>query len=69
MTVHPASSQVPSLNDCLETGPPLQPRIFDILLRNRMRKSCITSDVKKAFLQIKLNPADRDAQRLSGIIT
>ena len=29
-----ASNRVPSLNDCLETGPPLQPRIFDILLRN-----------------------------------
>ena len=30
-----ASSHVSSsLKDCLETGPPLQPRIFDILLRN-----------------------------------
>ena len=59
-----ASSQVPSLNDCLETGPSLQPHIFDILLRNRMKKYCITGDVKKAFLQIKLDPMDRDAQRL-----
>ena len=59
-----ASSQVPSLNDCLETGPPLQPHIFDILLRNRMKKYCITGDVRKAFLQIKLDPVDRDAQRL-----
>ena len=24
--------QTPSLNDCLEVGPPLQPKIFDILL-------------------------------------
>ena len=59
-----ASTQVPSLNDCLETGPSLQPHIFDILLRNRMKKYCITGDVKKAFLQIKLDPVDRDAQRL-----
>ena len=59
-----ANSQEPSLNDCLENGPPLQPHIFDILLRNRMKKYCITGDVKKAFLQIKLDPADRDAQRL-----
>ena len=29
-----------------------------------MRKYCITGDVKKAFLQIKLDAADRDAQRL-----
>ena len=27
----------PSLNDCLETGPSLQPLLFDILLRTRMR--------------------------------
>ena len=59
-----SSSQGPSLNDCLETGPSLQPHIFDILLRNRLQKYCITGDVKNAFLQIKLNPVDRDAQRL-----
>ena len=59
-----AGSHVPSLNDCLETGPPLQPCIFDIVLRNQMRKYWITGDVKKAFLQIKLDQADRDAQRL-----
>lgn len=59
-----ASSKSPSLNDCLETGPPLQPHIFDILLQNRMKKYCITGDVKKAFLQIRLDPMDRDAQRL-----
>ena len=29
-----------------------------------MRKYCITGDVKKALLQIKLDQADRDAQRL-----
>ena len=39
-------------------------RTFDILLRSRMRKYCITSDVKKAFLQTKLDPVDRGAQRL-----
>ena len=59
-----ASSQVPLLNDCLETGPSLQPHIFDVLLRSRMKKYCITGDIKKAFLQIKLDPVDRDAQRL-----
>ena len=54
----------PSLNDCLEVGPPLQPLIFDILLRNRMNKYCILADIQKAFLQIRLNEKDRDAQRL-----
>ena len=39
-----ADTQTPSLNDCLETGPPLQPLLFDILLRNRMRKHCVHSE-------------------------
>ena len=56
--------QLPSLNDCLEIGPPLQPMIFDILLRNKMNKYCVTGDIRKAFLQIKIEPADKDALRL-----
>ena len=36
------SPDKPSLNDCLETGPSLQPLLFDILLRNRMNYYCIT---------------------------
>lgn len=55
--------QLPSLNDCLETGPALQPLLFDILLRNRMRSHCVTGDIKKAFLQIRIDEQDRDAQR------
>ena len=58
-----ANSRV-SLNDCLEVGPPLQPMILDILQRNRLRFMCITGDIQKAFLQIKLDPKDRDALRL-----
>ena len=56
--------QAPSLNDCLEVGPPLQPLIFDILLRNRMKRCCIIGKIRKAFLQIKIDPEDRDALRL-----
>ena len=59
-----SSPEDPSLNDFLEKGPPLQPLILDILLGNRILPLCITSDIKKALLQIKLDPADRDAQRL-----
>ncbi|XP_065052545.1 uncharacterized protein LOC135681850 [Rhopilema esculentum] len=58
------TSQDPSLNDLLETGPPLQLLIFDILLKNRMHQYCITGDIQKAFLQIKIQPQDRDALRL-----
>ena len=55
----------PCLSDLLEIGPSLQPLIFDILFKNRVHKFCLTGDVKKAFLQIKTNSQDRDAQRLS----
>ena len=55
--------QVPSLNDCLKVGPPLQPTLFD-LLENRMKMLCITGDIQKAFLQIKVDLRDRDAFRL-----
>ena len=58
------SPDKPSLNDCLETGPSLQPLLFDILLRNRMKYYCITGDIKKAFLQIRIHPQDRDALRV-----
>ena len=60
-----ANAQNPSLNDCLQTGPPLQPLLFHILLRNRMRKHCVTGDVQKAFLQIRLHEQDRDAMTAS----
>ena len=59
-----ANAQSPSLNDCLDTGPPLQPLLFDIMLRNRMRKYCVTGDIQKAFLQIRVHEQDRDAQRV-----
>ena len=53
-----------SLNAFLEVGPPLQPMIFDILQRNRLRLMSITGYIQKAFLQIKVDPKDRDALRL-----
>ncbi len=48
----------------METGPSLQPLLFDILIRNRFRRYCVTGDVKKAFLQIMIQRCDRDAQRV-----
>ena len=58
------NAQTPSLNDCLDNGPALQPLLFNILLRNRMKRYCITGDIKKAFLQIRISEEDRDAQRI-----
>ena len=52
-----------SLNDCLETGPNLFPDLPGILLRFRRWKVALSADVTKAFLQIQVNPADRDVHR------
>ena len=53
--------QSPSLNDCLHVGPPLQPLLHDVLVRNRLKPITLTADVKQAFHQIWIDPKDRDA--------
>ena len=57
----------PSLNECLETGPPLQKKIWDILIRNRLKPVALTGDIQKAFLQIHVQEKDRDALRFHWI--
>ncbi|XP_070567243.1 uncharacterized protein [Ptychodera flava] len=49
----------PSLNDCLDTGPSLLNGLTAILLRFRSNPVALTSDIEKAFLQIRLHPDDR----------
>ncbi len=46
-----ATTNAPSLNDCLETGPSLQNLIWDILVRNRTRPVTLAGDLKQTFLQ------------------
>ena len=58
-----ASSEGPSLNDCLYKGPQLTPLIFDILHRFRTYEVALTSDIEKAFLQISIDPKERDFLR------
>ena len=53
----------PSLNDCLQPGPPLLNDLTGILLRFRLHKYAITADIEKAFLHVNLDQADRDATR------
>lgn len=53
----------PSLNDCLEKGPNLIELIPSVLLRFRLNEIGVISDIRKAFLQISVNPADRDFLR------
>ncbi|XP_035231022.1 uncharacterized protein LOC118202916 [Stegodyphus dumicola] len=53
----------PSLNDCLEKGQNLIELIPSILHRFRMNRIGVSADIRKAFLQISLNPKDKDYLR------
>ena len=57
---HPLAS---SINECMYTGPALQPLLWDILIRARMSPYLLLGDIQKAFLQISVNSEDRDAFR------
>ena len=48
-----------SINKCLEKGPNLVPRLFDVLVKFRGYPIGIMADVEKAFHQIQINPDDR----------
>ena len=52
-----------SLNDCLEKGPPLQNKLWDILIRTRFRSVVLCGDIEKAFLQIRIRENERDCLR------
>jgi hypothetical protein len=53
----------PSLNDCLKEGPNLIELIPAVLLRFRERRVGVSADIKKPFLQISVNPVDREYLR------
>lgn len=57
------NKNVPSLNEAINKGPKLYNDLTGILLRARLKKYLITSDVEKAFLQISIHPDDRDVLR------
>ena len=68
--VYDASAKMknrPSLNDCLEKGPCMLPKIFDIIVRFRCFKYVVTSDIQSAFLNIRVNERDRDFLRFLWI--
>ena len=52
-----------SINDCMYRGPPLQPLMWDILIRARMSTDILLGDIEKAFLQVGIEQEDRDAFR------
>ncbi|XP_069160890.1 uncharacterized protein [Procambarus clarkii] len=49
-----------SLNDCLQTGPSLTQKLYDILLKFRLNKYAYSADISKAFLRVGLQEEDRD---------
>ena len=58
-----ATSKSFSLNDCLETGPDLINSLLCILIRFRIHKFAMKSDIRKAFLQIEIGTYDRNLLR------
>ena len=56
-----------ALNDCLHAGPSLNPLLFDILVRFRENKVALVGDIEKAFLNIEVDPGDRDCLRFLWI--
>jgi hypothetical protein len=42
----------PSLNECLYPGPPLQNKLWDVLIQQRAFPVMVSSDIRQAFLQV-----------------
>ena len=57
------SATAPSLNDCLQIGPPLLTDMCSIILRFRTHPYAFSTDIEKAFLHVRLNEYDRDFTR------
>ena len=58
-----ANNSGTSLTNCLYPGPCLLKTVADILTRFRLYPLGLTADIKKAFLMISINEADRDVLR------
>ena len=55
------------MNDCLETGPNLNPDLFGVLLRFRRFRLAWIADVEQAFLNVQLTENDSNALRFLWI--
>ena len=58
-----AYSGAPSLDECLNPGPPLQNKFWSVLVRSRFHPVAVAGDIKQAFLQVRIKEQDRDALR------
>ena len=57
---HPLAN---SFNECMYTGPTLQPLFCDIMIRARISTHLLLVALKTAFLQIRIKQEDRDTFR------
>ena len=63
-----AYSGATSLNECLHAGPPLQNKLWSVLTHSRFHPVAVPGDIRKAFLQIRIRQAERDALRFHWIV-
>jgi len=54
---------LPSLNDCLHPGRPLQNLLWSLLVRSQFYRVLLTGDLQKASLQVRIKEEERDALR------
>jgi len=57
----------PSLNDCIESGPPLQNLLWKVLIWNHLKPVALCGDIKYAFLQVRIREAECDALQFHWI--
>ena len=63
-----ARSNAPSLNECLHAGPPLQNKLWSVLIRNRFHAVAVAGDLRKAFLQLRIREIERDVLRFHWVV-
>ena len=56
-----------SLIECLETGPPFQNLVWNILTRSRFRPTLLCGNIEKFFLQKHIRESGRDVLRFHWI--
>ena len=47
-----------SLNDCLRAGPPLQNKLWSVVVRHRFHLVVMDDDVRRAFLQVQIRETE-----------
>ena len=54
--------EAPNLNNILYAGPPLQNKLWNVLIQQRAHPNVVTRDISMAFLQARVREDDRIAQ-------